>query len=93
MNSVALILVLASALIHALCNLMLKTSGGGPVFVWLFTTIYSVVLVPTALMTWILRQHEITSLGGLFIGGTSLIQLVYFLALQRGYQRGDLSLV
>ena len=93
MNPVALILVLASALIHALWNLIIKTSGGGPVFIWLFTTIYSVVLVPMALIAWFLRPHEITFLGCFFIGGTSLIHLFYFLALQRGYQAGDLSLV
>ena len=48
MSSVALALVLVAAVIHATWNLLVKKSAGGSLFVWLFTTLSSLVLVPVA---------------------------------------------
>ena len=93
MNSVALGLVLCAALIHATWNLLAKRAGGGSLFVWCFTTLSSVVLVPVAVILIVVQQQEIDSTRVLFIIGTSLIHLVYFIVLQRGYATGDLSLV
>ena len=93
MNSIALLLVLSAALIHATWNLLIKKAGGGPVFLWMFATLSSVVLVPSSLLLLIIRPDDLTLLGVGFIAGTTLIHLFYFLALQRGYQSGDLSLV
>ena len=93
MNSVALALVLVSALIHATWNLLVKKSGGGSVFVWFFMTLSSTFLVPAAIVLVIVQQHEIDVLKSGFICGTALIHFIYFMLLQRGYQAGDLSLV
>ena len=93
MNSVALALVLFSALIHATWNLLVKKSGGGSVFVWFFMTLSSAFLVPAAIVLVIVQQHEIDVLMSGFICGTALIHFVYFMLLQRGYQTGDLSLI
>ena len=72
---------------------MKSTGGGGPVFVWLFSTVSLVLLVPAAVVTVFVQPATITGLGIVFIVGTALIHLAYFLALQQGYQKGDLSLV
>lgn len=93
LTSVALAIVLLAALIHATWNFLVKTSGGGVVFVWLFATLSSAVLVPLAIGLVIVQQHEIDVLRCGFIFGTAFIHVIYFLLLQRGYQTGELSLV
>jgi drug/metabolite transporter (DMT)-like permease len=93
LNSVALALVLVAAMIHATWNLLVKKSGGGRMFVWLFATISSTVLVPAAIVLVIVQQHEINALKAGFICGTALLHFIYFMLLQRGYQTGELSLV
>ena len=93
MNSVALLIVLVAAVIHATWNLLAKKAAGGSLFVWLFTTLSSLFLVPAAIVLVIVQQSEITMIKSGFVIGTSLLHLVYFLLLQRGYQVGDLSLV
>lgn len=93
MNSLALTLVLTSALVHATWNLLAKKSAGGRLFVWSFTTLSSAFLVPSAITLLVVTQHAIDFRSGCFIAGTALIHLVYFMLLQRGYQTGDLSLV
>ena len=93
MTSFALILVLASAFIHATWNLLVKKSAGGPVFIWLFMTLSSMFLVPTVILLLLLGQQQVTWVGMIFVCGTTVLHLVYFLLLQRGYQTGDLSLV
>ena len=93
MNSVALTLILVSAIIHATWNLLAKKSGGGRIFVWMFTTLSSLVLVPAAFVQLIVQQHEVNLIGAGFVAGTAVVHLLYFMLLQRGYQTGDLSLV
>ncbi len=60
---------------------------------WLFTTISSIFLIPTALIVLVVQGQYLSTMGVLFILGTTLIHLVYFFCLQRGYRSGDLSLV
>lgn len=93
MGIVAIILVLSSALIHAVWNLLVKQIGGGAIVVWMFTALSSVVLVPVAVIWSVVGQGGLSAWGAFFVFGTSVIHLGYFLALQRGYQTGDLSLV
>ena len=93
MTYTALALVLTAALIHATWNLLVKKSRGGPVFVWLFATLSSTVLIPASVILLLVEQHELGWLAVAFIVGTALLHLAYFMALQRGYQSGDLSLV
>jgi drug/metabolite transporter (DMT)-like permease len=93
LTSLALGLVLISALVHATWNLLAKRSGGGRLFIWSFTTLSSLFLVPAALVLIVVGEHEITMTRFLFASGTALLHLAYFVCLQRGYQTGDLSLV
>lgn len=93
MNSSALAIVLLAAVMHATWNLLAKRAAGGSLFVWLFTTLSSLFLVPAAIVLMVVQQSEITVIQSGLVVGTALLHLVYFLLLQRGYQVGDLSLV
>ncbi|MDA0588866.1 MAG: DMT family transporter [Planctomycetota bacterium] len=94
MTVTAVTLILTSALIHAIWNLMAKRAGGGgAAFVWLFTGCGSALLWPIAIYVWLNRQADIGWTGAGFICGTAVLHLLYFLVLQRGYRSGDLSLV
>ncbi len=93
MTPAALGLVLGAAFIHATWNLLAKRVGGGPAFVWLFGSVSSLLYAPlAAAVVFIVRPH-IGAVQLLFIVGTAVLHLVYFLMLQGGYRFGDLSLV
>jgi drug/metabolite transporter (DMT)-like permease len=93
MSHVALALVLAAAFIHATWNLLAKRAGGGAVFVWLFAAFSSVFYAPLAAAVIVLQRPHIGGIQLLFLFGTAVLHLAYFLLLQSGYKVGDLSLV
>lgn len=93
MGVLALLLVLTSACLHATWNLMAKRAGGGWMFVWLFTTCSSVVLLPVTAGYAAINQPDLDLWDCVFIVGTAVIHLLYFLLLQRAYAVGDLSLI
>ena len=93
MTPAALGLVLGAAVIHATWNLLAKRVGGGPAFVWLFGSVSSLLYAPlAAAVVFVVRPH-IGAMQLIFIVGTAVLHLVYFLMLQGGYRLGDLSLV
>ena len=93
MTGTALALILASAIVHATWNLLVKRSRGGAVFVWLFSSLSSAVLIPASVILLLVGQQELGWPAVAFISGTALLHLAYFLSLERGYRSGDLSLV
>jgi drug/metabolite transporter (DMT)-like permease len=93
MSGVALGLVLAAACIHATWNWLAKRAGGGAVFVWLFGALSTLLYAPLALAVLIAQRPRLGSVELLFIVGSGVIHVAYFLALQRGYLVGDLSVV
>lgn len=94
MSGLALVLVLAAAFIHALWNFLNKrVSARGPAFVWLFSGLNVLIYLPFVIgLVW-LQRPQIQPVGWIFMAGSALLQLAYFLLLQRGYQTGDLSIV
>ena len=93
MTLLALLLVLAAAFIHALWNLLAKRAHGGAAFTWLFSALTVVLWAPiVAVYVSVWRPH-LDWIGVIFILGSALIHLSYFLVLQRGYRVGDLSVV
>ena len=93
MNSLAIILVLSAAFVHAFWNLLAKRAGGGVVFIWLFATLSSIIYAPISIyILWMFRP-QIGLTGLVFIFISALLHLLYFYVLQRGYSKGDLSLV
>jgi drug/metabolite transporter (DMT)-like permease len=94
MSTLGFGLVLAAAFCHAIWNVFVKRINGGPELVWLFSIISVAFYLPVAIA---IAVTSTTSVFGprelVFIGGSVVLHLGYFLLLQQGYRRGDLSLV
>jgi len=87
-----LLLVLAAAVCHATWNIFVKRINAGAELVWLFSVVSLVLYLPLAI--WVgLSWTGLTFLTFTAIAVSTLIHLGYFLLLQTGYRRGDLSLV
>ncbi len=93
MTPAALGLVLGAAAIHATWNLLAKRVGGGTAFVWLFGSLTTIIYAPLAAATILLARPHIGVVQLVFLAGTAVLHLGYFLTLQSGYRTGDLSLV
>lgn len=93
MTLLALLLVLAAAGIHAGWNLLAKRAGGGAGFVWLVTGFSALCYAPPALAVALIRRPHLGGVEMLFFAGSAVLQMAYFIALQRAYRTGDLSLV
>lgn len=93
MSALALALVLAAAFIHATWNYLLKRSGGGTAFVFLFAILSALIYAPLALgIVWWTRP-QLTWVSYALIAASAVIHTAYYLLLDRGYRSGDLSLV
>jgi len=93
MTLLAFALVLTSAILHATWNYLAKRAGGGTLFVWMFSLAGWLLYFPLALAILIIQQPDLGGAALAAILGTSLLHLVYYLLLQRGYRVGDLSIV
>ena len=93
MSSLALALILAAAVVHATWNLLAKRVGGGAPFVWLFGALSAVIYAPLALAVIVIQRPRLGGIEVLFILGSAILHIAYYLVLQRGYRAGDLSLV
>jgi drug/metabolite transporter (DMT)-like permease len=90
----ALALVLAAAFVHASWNLLAKRAGdGGPAFVWLFNSLSLLIYAPLAVAVVVFQRPQVGPVELVFMLGSGVLHLGYFLLLQRGYGVGDLSLV
>jgi drug/metabolite transporter (DMT)-like permease len=94
MTAFAFGLVLSAAFIHATWNYLAKRAGeGGAAFVWLFAAVSCVFYAPVTLFIFFWQKPHIGPLQLVFMVGSALLHLAYFLILQKGYRVGDLSLV
>ena len=93
MSALALALVLAGACCHAWWNLILKRTGGGTGFFLLFSGFSALLIAPVALFVWWLERPVMGWQQWAMISGSATLHLLYFLALDRGYKHGDLSVV
>jgi len=93
MTSLALTLVFTSAIVHAFWNLATKRVNGGVEAVWLFAAVSAVVFAPIALLACMVERPHIGPIQLVFLAGSGVLQMVYFVMLSRGYQVGDLSVV
>lgn len=93
METTSLLLVLFSAVLHAVWNFLAKTIPGGAAFVWLLAAVMSVLLLPLSIAYVVLYGFDwsAVNLGALLL--TGVLHLVYFLVLQKGYAVADLSVV
>jgi drug/metabolite transporter (DMT)-like permease len=93
MNYTATVLVITGALIHATWNLLAKRASGGAPFVWLYGLVSLVVSIPFGLYGWYLDGDRLNLTWLVPIACSGAAHLVYSLALQRGYQSSDFSIV
>ncbi len=93
MSAFGLALVLAAAFCHATWNFFVKRINGGPELIWLFSLVSSLLYLPLAIGVIIVARPEFSSWQIVFILGSSALHLLYFVFLQTGYRKGDLSLV
>lgn len=93
MSAAALGLILAAAFVHAGWNYWLKKSGGGLAFVWLFANFSVLLYLPPALFIAV-TEGFVPNAGQLgLVAASAVLHSAYYLLLDRGYRRGDLSLV
>ena len=95
MTPFALGLVLVSGFLHALWNLLAKRASGdagGPAFVWLCSALSTAIFAPLAAFV-LIGGERVGAVGLLFVLGTGVLHVGYFLSLQKGSQVGDLSVV
>ncbi len=93
MSTLALGLVLLSAILHATWNLLAKRAQGGASFIWLYDVLSLVLYAPLVLVYILLTRAHLSTQMVIFILVSGLLELAYLLVLQRGYRVGDLSLV
>lgn len=93
MTFFGLALVLAAAFCHATWNFFVKRINGGPELIWLFSALSLVIYLPVIIWVVVVQKPEFGLWQVGFVVGSSLLHLGYFLLLQTGYRKGDLSLV
>ncbi len=93
LSLLAFSLVLAAAFCHATWNFYVKKINGGPELVWLFSLVACVLYLPAAIYIFIQEAPSFGWIELVFIVGSSVLHIGYFLLLQAGYRNGDLSLV
>lgn len=93
MTLTAFFLVLTAAVCHATWNLCVKRINGGAELVWLFSIISCVLYLPATIYIIVTQKPHFGWLEFGFVVGSSLLHLGYFMFLQAGYRKGDLSLV
>jgi drug/metabolite transporter (DMT)-like permease len=95
LNATALVLIFVAAIAHASWNLFTKQASvsGAASFVWLMAAVATVAYLPVVAASVIASPPHLSALAWVFMAGTGLLQVGYFLFLQTGYRQGDLSLV
>ena len=90
MSALAVILVLLSALFHALRSLFTKESGDKQVFLWLYSIVALLFFSP--LFLYFLFRVGITNPAAYaWCAGSGFIHFLYWLFLTKAYKEGDLS--
>ena len=93
MTTIAFVLVLVSATLHATWNFLAKRAGGDTAFVWLFSTIATVIYFPLAIAVLVVQKPQLGGPELTALAITCFLHIAYYLFLSWGYQVGDLSLV
>jgi len=93
MTTLALLIVLSSAVLHAFWNLLVKRANGGLAFMWLIFVSMAVAFVPVSIIILQTQQVVIGWREIVAMAGNAVLQLAYFYLLNQGYKFGDLSLV
>jgi len=90
MSALAILLVLLSALFHALRSLFTKESGDKQVFLWLYSLVALLFFLPL-FMYFLLRVGITNPAAYVWCAGSGFIHFLYWLFLTHAYKQGDLS--
>jgi drug/metabolite transporter (DMT)-like permease len=94
MTTLALALVLASALVHASWNFLLKKSGGGPGLITASCLLSLAVYAPVVAAAAVIQRYEFQPVHLALMLASGTVHTAYFLLLDRAYRSGgDLSIV
>jgi drug/metabolite transporter (DMT)-like permease len=95
MSLTAMLLIAVAAVAHASWNLFSKqaAAAGTIAFVWMITALATAAYAPVLAVYLAVTHPHLRTLAWVFIAGTALLHIGYFLTLQHGYTSGDLSLV
>jgi len=94
MSGTALALLVAAAFAHAGWNLLAKRAGaGGSAFVWASAAAGVVLWAPLGIGALLLGGEPFGAIAAGLAAVSGALHSVYFIALQRGYRDGDLSVV
>ncbi|SHE74774.1 DMT family transporter [Pedobacter caeni] len=93
MSTSALMLVIAAAILHAVWNLITKQVNGKLAFFWLISLFSAIIYLPVLIYQLIHTPIQYTGSLFLFSGISAVLHLFYFIALQLGYRKADLSVV
>jgi drug/metabolite transporter (DMT)-like permease len=93
MNSLALLLILAAAVIHATWNLINKQASGHATFTWIVALLSALFYAPATIAIIEIWQVRISFVEVGMMAGSAALHTAYFLLLNQGYRVGDLSLV
>jgi len=90
MDIIAIILVVISALLHALKNLFTKGSGDKQVFVW-WNNVFSILFCLPVFSYFLIQKgfEELSVYYWCLVSG--LIHFLYWIFLSKSYEKGDLS--
>lgn len=92
MEIISLVLVIASAFIHAFWNMLAKKGLDTLSFLW-WSLVFGFVIYSFFFFTFAYDQTPIPSQGFIFILLSAIFHAMYFTSLGVAYARGDLSLV
>ncbi|SEM98956.1 Uncharacterized membrane protein [Chitinophaga rupis] len=93
MSIQALLLVIIAAVLHAAWNLITKQVNGKLPFFWLVSLAASIICVPFLLLQSSPVRFTWTQTVLIFALVSAILHLLYFVLLQTGYRKADLSVV
>jgi len=89
----ALSLVVLASFIHAAWNLLAKRSASGVIFVWLYSLADFLLYAPLVLYIVAVYPPHLSTLGWTLVLSSGVLHLLYAIALQKGYNVADISVV
>jgi drug/metabolite transporter (DMT)-like permease len=93
MGLFALSLILIAAVLHATWNLLVKRAGAGDLFAWLYGGVAAVLYLPVSVPLIVRDWPAYDARHAIGFAGSGLLNMLYFLVLQRAYRAGDLSVI
>lgn len=93
MSLYVLTLVLAASFLHAYWNYLAKKANGKLPFVWLVYVTCSVLYLPVLVYQTAMSKISYSNTLAFFALLSAVVHLIYFVVLQTGYRKADLSVV